>query len=127
MVVSQLEFSKISLKFHKSYCQGYIWSGIFQNFKFQISIHLRRDISEISLKSLQKFQLQNTTLQVEIRYYCGCMSVFKGRKFEIIVNIVYFNIFHLKPIIKPDNIHNFTKFLGFPHNSGGSLLKQISN
>ena len=28
-VVLWLEFSKISLKFHKFYCQGYFWPGIF--------------------------------------------------------------------------------------------------
>ena len=37
------------------------------------------------------------------------MSVFKGRKFEISVISTYFNIFQLKPVVKPDNIHNFTK------------------
>ena len=37
------------------------------------------------------------------------MSDFKGRKFEIIVIIAYFNVFQLKLIVKPDNIHDFTK------------------
>ena len=43
----------------------------------------------------------------KIRYYCAYMSVFKGRKFEISVIITYFDT--LKPVVKPDNIHNFTK------------------
>ena len=37
------------------------------------------------------------------------MSVFMGRKFEISVIIMYFDTFKIKPIIKSDNIHNFTK------------------
>ena len=37
------------------------------------------------------------------------MSVFKGRKFKISVIITYFDAFKLKPIIKSDNIHNFTE------------------
>ena len=37
------------------------------------------------------------------------MSDFKGRKFEIIVITAYFDIFQLKPMVKPDNIHNFTE------------------
>ena len=37
------------------------------------------------------------------------MSVFKGRKFFISVISTYFDIFQLKPVVKPDNIHNFTK------------------
>ena len=47
-------------------------------------------------------------LWVKLRYYCAYMSVFKGRKFKISV-IAYFDIFQLKPITKPDNIHAFTK------------------
>ena len=41
------------------------------------------------------------------------MLVFKGRNFEISVIITYFDTFKLKPIIKPDNIHNFTKISVF--------------
>ena len=37
------------------------------------------------------------------------MSVFKGKKFEISVIITYFDTLKPKPIIKSDNIHNFTK------------------
>ena len=37
------------------------------------------------------------------------MSVFKGRKFEISVIITYFDIFQLKPVVRSDNIHDFTK------------------
>ena len=42
-------------------------------------------------------------------YYCAYMSVFQGRKFEISIIITYFDNFKLKPIIRYDNIHNFTK------------------
>ena len=39
-----------------------------------------------------------------------CIYVsFQGRKFEISVIITYFDTFKLKPIIKSDNIHNFTE------------------
>ena len=48
-------------------------------------------------------------LQVKLRYYCAYMSVLKGRRFKISVIIIYFDIFQLKPIVKPDNIHNFTE------------------
>ena len=41
------------------------------------------------------------------------MSVFKGRKFEIIVNTAYFNTFQLKPIEKTDNIRDFTEIYIF--------------
>ena len=37
------------------------------------------------------------------------MSIFKGRKFEISVTSAYFDIFQLKPVVKSDNIHDFTK------------------
>ena len=37
------------------------------------------------------------------------MSVFKGRKFEISVISAYFDIFQLKPVVKSDNIHDFTE------------------
>ena len=40
------------------------------------------------------------------------MSVFKGRKFEIIVLTACFDTFQLKTLIKADNIHDFTKILG---------------
>ena len=37
------------------------------------------------------------------------MSVFKGRKFEISVISAYFDTFQLKPVVKSDNIHDFTE------------------
>ena len=52
-------------------------------------------------------------LWVQLRYYCAYMSVFKDTKFEISVIITYFDIFHLKPIVKPDNIHDFTEIFIF--------------
>ena len=41
------------------------------------------------------------------------MSDFKGRKFEIIVITTYLSIFQLKPIVKTDDIHNFTEISSF--------------
>ena len=41
------------------------------------------------------------------------MSDFKSRKFKIIVITAYFNIFQLKPIVKTDNIRDFTKIFSF--------------
>ena len=76
--------------------------------KFHNFIQLGSVSSKISLKTLQVL-LSNTMIQVKSGYYCAYMSVFKGRKFEISVIITYFNTFKLKPIIKSDNIHNFTK------------------
>ena len=101
--------------------------------KFHNFIQLGSVSSEILLKTLQ-VSLSNTMIQVKSGYYCAYMSVFKGRKFKISVIITYFNTFKLKPIIKSDNIHNFTeislfsplkvefaeanfKFLTLPHNS----------
>ena len=46
---------------------------------------------------------------VELRYYYVCMSVFKGRKFEIIVFTACFNSFQLKTLAKADIIHDFTE------------------
>ena len=55
------------------------------------------------------------------------MSVFKDRKFEISVISAYFDIFQLKPAVKFDNIHDFTKNSHIFSVQGGNLLKQISN
>ena len=64
-------------------------------------------------------------LQVKLKYYYAYMSVFKGRKFEISVIIAYFDIFQLKPIIKPDNIHNFTEFPYFLYSKRESAQANI--
>ena len=41
------------------------------------------------------------------------MSGFKGRKFKISVITAYFDIFQSKPIVKTDNIHDFTIISSF--------------
>ena len=41
------------------------------------------------------------------------MSVFKGRKFKSSIIITYFDTFQGKPIVKPDNIYNFTEISTF--------------
>ena len=41
------------------------------------------------------------------------MLVFKGRKFKISVIITYFDILQLKPVVKSNYIHHFTKISSF--------------
>ena len=85
-------------------------------------------LGKVSSKILLKSHYsQSTTPWVKLRYYCAYMSVFKGRKFEISVTCAYFDIFQLKPVVKFDNIHNFTEISSFFSVQGGNLLKQISS
>ena len=100
-------------KFHKIYCQGYIWPGFFQNFEkihqsLQHFMQLGKVPSEILLKSLQVLLIEHHAMGKIKVLLCMYVS-FQSRKFEISVICAYFDIFQLKPVVKPDNIHDFTE------------------
>ena len=98
-------------KFHKIYHQGYIWPGFFQNFRkisqfMQGFMQLGKVSSEISLESIQVLLTDHHTtgeIKVLLCIYVSFLRV------EISVIITYIDIFQLKPVVKSDNIHHFTK------------------
>ena len=108
-----LEFSGFSLKVPQNSTFRHHFGLFFLKFwkktsNFTSFMHLGEVSGEISLKPTQVSLIIHHDTE-KLRYYCVCMSVFKGRKFETIVFAACFDSFQLKTLAKADIIHDFTK------------------